>query len=648
MCGIVGFRTKRDFSRLRESLPEATSRLIHRGPDDTGLFFDEEAGVGLGHRRLSVIDLSEAGRQPMTSDDGMVHIAYNGEIYNFQQIRRTLEEHGHHFRTETDTEVILKAYMEWGIDCLNHFVGMFALALWDRRSSKLFLARDRIGIKPLYYYFTPGELIFASELKALMAFKDFQKDIDPNAIPLFLHYQYIPAPKTIFKDTFKLLPGHYAVYDGQGFRVRPYWELPGIDRTSKGKNRSEEDVLTELDHLLTQAVSDRLVSDVPLGALLSGGIDSSIVAALMQKVNTSPVRTFSIGFNEPAYNEAPWALKVAEHLGTDHTEFYVSPKEAMNVIPFLPDIYDEPFADSSALPTSLVSRLARSRVTVALSGDGGDEQFCGYVRYWSTRAMAAALGRIPGPAKEGLGLVLDKIPPTWVERCYLPWRRFLPQRFRLANFPDKWEKFIKLLGQTRIKDLYRMTICLWSEEELDSLMGGDIPDCQYEEIFRETENWPLLSRLMRVDQKTYLPDAMLTKVDRASMAVGLEVRVPLLDHRVVEFTSTLPDDLKFRHGMGKYLLQRLLSRYVPRELFERPKMGFGVPIDRWLRHEMKGLLLDYLSPERLRREGLFDEARVEKKIREHLSGQANHQYRLWALLMWEMWRERWLIKTGHK
>ena len=642
MCGIVGFRTNRDFSRLRDALPEATSRLVHRGPDDTGLFFDQESGVGLGHRRLSVIDLSEAGRQPMASDDGMVNIVYNGEIYNFQEIRSTLAGHGHHFRTETDTEVILNAYMEWGMDCLTRFVGMFALALWDSRSRLLFLARDRLGIKPLYYHFTPGELIFASELKALMAFKGFPRDIDPDAVPLFLHYQYIPSPRTVFKDTFKLLPGRYAVFDGQDIRIRSYWELPHIDRTSKGRDRSEEDVFTELDHLLTQAVSDRLVSDVPLGALLSGGIDSSIVVALMQKVNTSPVRTFSIGFNEPAYNEAPWALKVAEHLGTDHTDFYVTPKEAMDVIPRLPEIYDEPFADSSAIPTFLVSRLARSQVTVALSGDGGDEQFCGYVRYWSTRAMATAFQRIPGPAKEGLGLVLDKIPPTWVERCYLPWRRFLPQRFRLANFPDKWEKFIKLLGQTSIQDLYRMTICLWSEKELDRLMGRDIRDCQYEEIFRETGNWPLLSRLMRVDQKTYLPDAMLTKVDRASMAVGLEVRVPLLDHRVVEFTSTLPDGLKYKRGRGKYLLRRLLARYVPEELFERPKMGFGVPIEDWFRGELKEMLLDYLSPERLIKEGLFDHNLVEEKIKEHLSGKANHQYRLWALLMWEMWRERWL------
>ncbi|MBW2050383.1 MAG: asparagine synthase (glutamine-hydrolyzing) [Deltaproteobacteria bacterium] len=639
MCGIVGFKSNRDFGRLRDSLPEATSRLVHRGPDDTGLFFDQESGVGLGHRRLSVIDLSEAGRQPMASDDGMVHIAYNGEIYNFQKIRITLEGHGHHFRTRTDTEVILKAYMEWGIGCLTRFVGMFALALWDKRIGKLFLARDRIGIKPLYYYYA---FLFASELKALMAFKGFPKDIDPDAVPLFLHYQYIPSPRTVFKDTFKLLPGRYAVFDGRDMEVRSYWDLPPVDGNPQGEIRSEEEVVADLDQLLTRAVSDRLVSDVPLGALLSGGIDSSIVVALMQKVSASPVRTFSIGFNEPAYNEAPWALKVAEHLGTDHTEFYVTPAEALQIIPRLPDIYDEPFADSSAIPTLLVSRLARSRVTVALSGDGGDEQFCGYVRYWGTGAMADAPGRVPEAARHGLSLVLGRIPPSWVERCYLPWRRFLPQRFRLANFRDKWEKFIRLLDHNRIQDLYRMTICLWSEKELQGLMGKGLARTRYEDLFRETEGWPVLSRLMRVDQKTYLPDAMLTKVDRASMAVGLEVRVPLLDHRVVEFTSGIPDSLKYRGGEGKYLLKRLLARYLPQGLFQRPKMGFGVPIDRWLRLELKEMLTDYLSPERLRKEGLFDGNLIETKIREHLTGRANHQYRLWSLLMWEMWRKRWI------
>ncbi len=333
---------------------------------------------------------------------------------------------------------------------------------------------------------------------------------------------------------------------------------------------------------------------------------------------------------------------MAKHLGTDHTEFYVTPREALEVIPRLPEIYDEPFADSSAIPTFLVCRLARSQVTVALSGDGGDEQFAGYIRYWSTRAMVRSFRRLPESIKRALAGLLGGIPSNWVEKLYLPCREFLPQRFRVVNFPDKWQKLISLMDNTEIQELYRMTICLWSEEELLRLTGQTLSEGIFEETFRQTEDWPLLSRLMRVDQRTYLPDAMLTKADRASMAVSLEVRVPLLDHRVVEYTSQLPDNLKYRNGMGKYLLKKLLARYVPKELFERPKMGFGVPIDRWFRSELKDLLLDYLSPERLKKEGLFDYASVEDKIKEHLSGQANHQYRLWAILMWEMWRERWL------
>jgi asparagine synthase (glutamine-hydrolysing) len=642
MCGFVGFRSYKEFQALREFLPSAASSLRHRGPDDSGLFFDERSGVGLGHRRLSVIDLSEAGRQPMSSEDGTVHIVYNGEVYNFKEIRQVLEVDGNRFQSSTDTEVILMAYLKWGIECLQKFIGMFSLAIWDRRKHCLYLARDRLGIKPLYYHFKDGTLLFASELKAIMKFRSFDRSIDSDALPLFLHYQYVPAPKTIFENTYKLLPGHYMVYDGQSLETKTFWSVPEGPTESDQSHLIERESLEKLEGLLTQAVSDRLISDVPLGALLSGGIDSSIAVALMQKVSNAPVRTFSIGFNEAVYNEAPWAFKVATHLGTDHTELYVTPREAMEVIPKLSEVYDEPFADSSAIPTFLVCQMARSQVTVALSGDGGDEQFAGYVRYWTAQSMVAGFQRLFRPARKILAVLLGTIPLSWVEKCYLPLRRFLPQRFRVTNFPDKWQKLIHSMSQAQILDLYRMTICLWSEDELHRMMGRRLPESQYEEIFRQTEGWPLLSRLMRVDQGTYLPDAMLTKVDRASMAVGLEVRVPLLDHRIVEYTSRLPDSLKYRNGTSKYLLKKLLGRYVPTNLFERPKMGFGIPIDQWFRQDLKNLLMDYLSPARLKKEGLFDEAFVEKKIKEHLSGQANHQYRLWSLLMWEMWRERWL------
>jgi len=642
MCGIAGFKTDRDFNPLRESLPEATSSLSHRGPNDSGLFFDETHGVGLGHRRLSVIDLSKAGRQPMASEDGRVRIVYNGEVYNFREIRKTLKGLGYTFRTHTDTEVVLTAYRQWGIDCLKRFTGMFSLGLWDETEGCLFLARDRMGIKPLFYYHESETLFFASELKALMGLPMFPRDLDYDAIPLFLHYQYIPAPRTVFKNTFKLLPGHFARFRKGSLVVKPYWTLPDPKGSASMPFQREEDALEELDRLLTNSVSDRLISDVPLGGLLSGGIDSSIVAALMQKVSNAPVKTFSIGFNEPGFNEAPWAAKVAEHLKTDHTAFYVTPRDALSVIPQLPEIYDEPFADSSAVPTFLVSKLARSRVTVALSGDGGDEQFAGYVRYWSTRTMAGAFQRFPEWFRNFMGCALERIPVSWIERCYMPWRKFLPQRLNVANFPDKWKKLVELSQGGDIQSLYRMTIQLWPKEMLPALLQRELVTSQFEEAFRETEGWPVLSRLMRTDQKTYLPDAMLTKVDRASMAVSLEVRVPLLDHRVVEFTSFLPDHLKYQKGEGKYLLRRLLSRYVPQTLFERPKMGFGVPIEKWFRGDLKEMLSDYLSVNRLKKEGIFDPACVEMQLKEHLSGKANHCYRLWALLMWEMWRERWL------
>jgi asparagine synthase (glutamine-hydrolysing) len=646
MCGIVGFKSKSEFQELKTQLRQASTSLSHRGPDDAGIFYDEAAGVGLAHRRLSIIDLSSAGHQPMPSDDGAVYITYNGEIYNFRKIAEMLGDCGHQFKSATDTEVVLKAYLQWGPDCLEKFIGMFAFGIWDSRNQTLFVARDRLGIKPLYFHLSEDQrtLIFASELKAIMAFDRFNKELNPDAIPLLLHYQYIPAPRTIFKNTYKLLPGHFLVYNGETVQTKEYWRMPDLSAMKPLSGQNEDEYLQRLDELLSTAVSDRLISDVPLGALLSGGIDSSVVVALMQKVSSVPARTFSIGFEEKGYNEAPWAARIAQYLKTEHTELYVTAKDALAVIPRLPEIYDEPFADSSAIPTFLVSHLTREQVTVALSGDGGDEQFAGYVRYWSAKAMAEGFHRFPSALKKALAKMLGSIPLSWVEKCYLPWHGILPQRFRVANFADKWQKLIKLMDQTQISELYRMTICLWSEEEISNILAQALPRSRYEETFEETADWSLLSRFMRVDQKTYLPDAMLTKVDRASMAKGLEVRVPLLDHRVVEFTAALPEFFKYRNGAGKYLLKKLLAKYLPLSLFERPKMGFGVPIDRWLRFELKDLLLDYLSPERLKKEGLFDTGLVEKKIKEHLSGQTNHQYRLWSLLMWEMWRERWLEK----
>jgi len=642
MCGIVGFLSKKRFTDLRDCFQMMVSALNHRGPDGSGIFTDDVSGVGLGHCRLAVIDLSQAGQQPMASHDGKVWISYNGEIYNYKQIRTTLEKRGFLFKSRTDTEVILNAYRYWGTDCLDHFIGMFSFAIWDNSTRKLFLARDRLGIKPLYYHISEDMFLFASELKSFMMFKGFTRDVDEEAVPLFLHYQYIPAPKTIFKNTFKLLPGHFLIFDGVTLHTAPYWELPEPDQGTNIKTISYNKALQTLDELLTQAVKDRLVSDVPLGALLSGGIDSSMVVALMQKINSGQTKTFSIGFKESGYDEAPWAKKVAQYLGTQHTEFYVSPDEAMDVIPSLPEIYDEPFADSSAIPTLLVSRLARNKVTVALSGDGGDEQFCGYVRYWSTKIMAESIGHLPVPLRKALAEMLSVLPSDWVGRCYRPLRRHLPQQLKVANFSDKWEKIIRVMHQTRIRELYRMTISLWSESETKKLVGRIPIQTRLEDAFEKTASWPLLSRLMYADQCTYLPDAMLTKVDRASMAESLEIRVPLLDHRVIQFSAKLPESMKYRHGSGKYLLKSLLAKYLPPELFERPKMGFGIPLGQWFHNELKEQLQDYLSFDRLQKEGLFSPIFVEGALKEHLTHQANHQYRLWTLFVWEMWREKWL------
>ena len=643
MCGIAGFYSSRPNETLNEGLSEALARLAPRGPDDSGLFFDNNHGVGLGHRRLSIIDLSPAGHQPMVSEDETTVIVFNGEVYNYLEIKKLLARHGHRFKGNSDTEVVLKAYVQWGISCLDKFIGMFAFAIWDGSRRKLFIARDRLGIKPLYYSHWGKNFFFGSELKALMAFRSYEREIDHEAFLLYLHYQYIPAPRTIFKNTAKLEPGHYIVFDGTKVEKYRWWSLPD----SRGAHFvpspiEEKDVLQQLDALLTQAVSDRLISDVPLGALLSGGVDSSLIVAIMQKVKRSPVRTFCIGFGEQAFNEAPWASRVAAHLQTDHTELTVTSRDALEVIPYLPEIYDEPFADSSSLPTFLVSRLTRNQVTVALSGDGGDEQFAGYVRYWATESMARHMTRVPRNIRRRMQHHLGKIPIRHLSLFYEAARNYLPPRFKVENFPDKWQKLVNQLGSSDLSELYRMTVCIWSRNEIHKLTGSCVPNSTFETAFSESVERNTIQKLMAVDQQTYLPDAMLTKVDRASMAASLEVRVPMLDHRVVAFTSRLPDVYKVRNGKGKYLLRQLLLRYVPRQLIDRPKMGFGIPIAKWFRHELKELLNDYLSPDRLKKEGRLDHHIVQETIHAHQNGITNHQHRLWTLLMWEMWREKWV------
>ena len=641
MCGIAGFLNISEFDVCKRDLREAATRLSHRGPDDAGFFYDDSAGIGLAHRRLSIIDLSDAAHQPFSSADKRVQLVFNGEIYNFKKIRKELMSLGHRFRSDSDTEVILHAYLEWGISSIEKLSGMFAIALWDANLHQLFLARDRLGIKPLYYYQNNDVLLFASELKALQAFKLFEREVDTQSLSLYLHYQYVPTPYSIFKNCRKLEPGCILQYNEQGLRIAPYWEHPHI----VGPHDpivNEATAVESLDQALTRSVQEHLISDVPLGALLSGGVDSSLIVALMQKVSTSPVKTFTIGFDNKQYDESPWARQIAEHLGTEHQEIITTPRETLEIIPSLPEIYDEPFGDSSAVPTCLISRLIRSQVKVALSGDGGDEQFAGYVRYWSTNSLVKWLERIPVFLEKNVHRCIQKVPSNWVEKCYLPAMKMLPQRFQTNNFLKHWHNIGALSPDSSIADIYRLFISLWSKVEIQSLINHDLPHSRYDDLFEITQHLPLFSRLMAVDQLTYLPDAMLTKTDRASMSVGLEIRVPFLDHNIVALSTKMDEKLKYQQGKGKYILRQLLSKYLPQSLFERPKKGFSLPLGQWFRSDLKELLNDYLSPSTIKKEGLFNAELVEQKILEHNSGRFNHQHQLWILLMWEMWRERWL------
>jgi asparagine synthase (glutamine-hydrolysing) len=641
MCGIVGFRSPDRFDALSNALRAATDTLRHRGPDGEGLFLDVRAGVGLGHRRLAVLDLTDAARQPMAAADGALVLTYNGEIYNFRALRTDLAARGHRFRGDGDTEVLLAAWRQWGPDCLDRLIGMFAFAVWDARTRTLFLARDRLGVKPMFYHRNGKTLAFASEPKALAALPGFSRRPDPEALPLLLHYGYIPGPRSAFENTFKLPPGHLAVWDGDELRLRRWWTPPA---PVPPRPIPAAEALERLEPLLIRAVSDRMVGDVPVGVLLSGGIDSSLVTALMARDSAIPARTFAIGFESADHDESGHAAAVARHLGTDHTALRVSARDALDAVPRLAEIHDEPLADASTIPVALVSALARTRVTVALSGDGGDELFAGYARYAGTRS-AAALGRwVPGPVRRLAGRRMAAVSPARLAAGYGRAAAWLPPPLRVANVGDKWRKLALALSADGVESAYRAAVTLWPRREIRAMTGRSPVAGDFEAGLGASGE--LVGRLMAVDRATYLPDDLLAKVDRASMAAGLEVRVPLLDHRVVEFAATLPAALHYRAGTGKALLRRLLGKYVPPALFERPKMGFAVPVSHWLRKEMAEPLRDYLAPERLRRTGELAPDFVAARVREHLRGERDHGHRLWALLTWQVWRERWIERSA--
>jgi asparagine synthase (glutamine-hydrolysing) len=650
MCGLTGFWQPAGAPRAAmETLArQMAERLAHRGPDDTGEWANEKAGVAFGHRRLSIVDLSREGHQPMFSASGRFVIAFNGEIYNFRDVRTALERDGAApvWRGHSDTEVMLAAFERWGVEgALQRLVGMFAFALWDARQWVLHLARDRLGEKPLYYGFVARDFVFGSELKALLAYPGFAPRIDRRALAAYVQLACVPAPMSIYEGIYKLPPGCVLSLDANQLSARAlpepraYWSLANaVERGAEPFRGTPEEAADLLELRLREAVAGQMVADVPLGAFLSGGVDSSTVVALMQAQSDSPVRTFSIGFAEQDYDEARHAKRVASHLGTAHTELYVTPQEALAVVPKLSQIYDEPFADSSQIPTFMVSQLARRHVTVSLSGDAGDELFGGYNRYRWGEAIRRRVGWLPPAGRKALSGAITSVPPGAWDGVVGTLSFALPERMRPKAAGDKLHKLARLLGGDNEVQLYEALVSHWPA---DLVVGASQTAAPWTLHPLPDRLRTLPERMMILDALGYLPDDILVKLDRASMAVSLESRVPLLDHRVVELAWRLPLDMKIRDGQSKWLLRRVLYRHVPRELIERPKMGFSIPLDSWLRGPLRDWADSLLDPARLAHEGFFRPEPIRERWAEHLSGARNWQHYIWIVLMFQAWLERW-------
>ncbi len=662
MCGIAGFfdpLKKESQTDDRVLAGNMALTLAHRGPDDEGIWLDQASGIGLVHRRLSIIDLSPAGHQPMLSASGRYCICFNGEIYNFMDLMEELRGAGHQFRGRSDTEVLLAAVEAWGITTAStRLIGMFAFALWDRHDQVLHLVRDRVGEKPLYYGWAGNLFVFGSELKALRVAPAWDGEIDRESLALLMRYGYIPSPWSIYSGIFKLVPGCILSIDVRSLSgaasicpdpdsnastcmsPRRYWSAQAVARSGiDGLPHMDSGVaVARLDEILRKAVRQQMIADVPLGAFLSGGIDSSSVVACMQVESHRPVKTYTIGYREGDFNEADYAREIANHLGTDHTELYLDPAQVRDVIPMLPSIYDEPFADPSQLPTSLICKLARQHVTVCLSGDGGDEIFGGYNRYKWLQTVWNGVRWVPVPARRLLARTLMSVAPASWDRLAVRWLGKGPGGgSRLPQLGNKLHKLGRAMEAGSIADMYDSLVSYWGDLPSvvlnASRVGDRLPDMG-DFLGGKAD---AIDQAMYSDLTWYLPDDNLVKVDRASMRVGLEVRAPLLDARVVEFAWSLPRSMKINDGKGKWILRQVLSRYVPPALTERPKMGFSVPIGEWLRGELRPWAEDLLDEAGLREEGFLDADRVRRQWSEHLAGKSDYSLSLWAVLMFQTW-----------
>ena len=644
MCGICGFISyNTEESSALFLLKKMGEAIATRGPDDSGEWFDNDSGIGLSHRRLSILDLSPAGHQPMVSASGRYILVFNGEIYNHKLIRTNLKlsSNAPNWKGTSDTETLLAGFDTWGIQTtIEKSIGMFTVAVLDRQSRTLTLGRDRLGEKPLYYGWQDGTFLFGSELKALRSHPAFKNEIDRSALSQYMRYSYVPGPYSIYNGISKLKPGNLLTVSSGNKEptVSEYWSAKevinaGLHQPYKGNT---DEAITSLHDLLIDAVGQQMVADVPLGAFLSGGVDSSVVVALMQIQSNRPVRTFSVGFHEALYNEAPYAKAVAKHLGTDHTEFYLGSQDLLGAIPRLGHLYDEPFADSSQIPTFLISAMARQHVTVVLTGDAGDELFGGYNRYTITKSMWRTLSCLPVKIRFQLAGICTRISPEKWNSFFSYVQQLLPSGRGLVNWGEKIHKSSEVLAANSISELYTGLVSHWTDPAL-IVNSHSESETTITDLFKYFTPCNDIEKMMAIDLLTYLPDDVLAKVDRAAMGVSLETRVPFLDHRVVEFAWSLPFHLKLNSGVGKWILRQVLYKYVPKELIQRPKQGFGVPIGPWLRKPLRDWAEELLDEKRIHDEGFFDPKLIRVKWQEHLSGQRNWQYHLWDVLMFQSW-----------